>query len=199
VLVDLDLRNPSAHKLVDTHNEFGMSDVLTGRRPLRECLQHLEVQEVEGTGRSSMYFIGTGPPVHNPTELLGSSRTARTLDGLGKQADVVLVDTPPVLPVADALVIGRLSSGAVLVVEASRTAFQAVQQSKDLLIRNQTRLMGIVMNKFPARDAEYNYGYYGYGYEPSPSQHPRNLGSRTDWSNGSSSGDDKAADPTTAH
>ena len=168
VLVDLDLRHPSAHLLFETHNEFGISDVLLGRRPLRDCLQQLEIRYSDSPVGGSMYFIGTGPQVQNPTELLGSGRTARTLDGLAKQADVVLLDTPPVLPVADALVIGRIASGAVLVVEASRTAFQAVQQSKDLLIRNQTRLLGIVMNKFLARDAEYTYGYYGYGYGAAP-------------------------------
>ncbi len=176
VLVDLDLRHPSANRLLQTHNEFGMSDVLLGQRPLRDCLQRLEFRGADGDG--SMYFIGTGPQVQNPAELLGSGRTARTLDGLAKQADIVLVDTPPVLPVADALVIGRIASGALLVVEASRTAFQAVEQSKDLLIRNQTRLLGMVMNKFPARYAEYPYGYYGYGYGPTNGTDPDPIASR---------------------
>ena len=164
VLVDLDLRNPASNRLLRTHNEFGISDVLTGQKTLRDCLQHLEIQDQNGRSSGSIYFLGTGAPVHNPVELLGSSRAARTLDGLAKQSDIVLLDSPPVLPVADALVIGRVASGAILVVEAGRTAFQAVQQSKDLLIRNQTRLLGIVMNKFLARDVKYMQGYYGYGY-----------------------------------
>jgi capsular exopolysaccharide synthesis family protein len=168
VLVDLDLRHPIANRLLQTHNEFGMSDVLLGRKPLRDCLQQLDVLGPDGDNRGSLYFIGTGPPVQSPTELLGSARTARALDGLAQQSDLVLVDTPPVLPIADTLVIGRVAAGAVLVVESSRTAFQAVQQSKDLLIRNQTRLLGVVLNKFQPRDMDYSYGYYGYGYGTEP-------------------------------
>jgi capsular exopolysaccharide synthesis family protein len=164
VLVDLDLRHPTAHQLLQTHNEFGISDVLLGSRPLQDCLQQVEVGDPSGRGARSIYFIGTGPSVQNPTELLGSGRTARTLDGLAKQADLVLVDTPPVLPVADTLVVGRMASGAILVVESSATALQAVQQSKDLLIRNQTRIFGVVMNKFQPRPGDESYGYYGYGY-----------------------------------
>lgn len=163
VAVDLDLRNPSAHRLFQTHNEYGVSDVLLGQRSLQDSLQHLQVRDTAGKTRS-LYFIGTGPAVQNPAELLGSGRTARTLDGLAKQADIVLIDTPPVLPVADALVIGRYASGAILVVESRETAFQLVEQSKDLLIRNQTRLLGVIMNKFEADAAEGPYSYYGYGY-----------------------------------
>lgn len=173
VLVDLDLRHPIANRLLQTHNEFGMSDVLLGRKPLRDCIQQLDVRGPEGDDRGSLYFIGTGPEVQNPTELLGSGRTARALEGLAQQSDLVLVDTPPVLPIADTLVVGRVASGAILVVESSRTAFQAVQQSKDLLIRNQTRLLGVVLNKFQPRDIDYSYGYYGYGYDrPSASGAP---------------------------
>jgi Mrp family chromosome partitioning ATPase len=68
-------------------------------------------------------------------------------------------------------VIGRIASGALLVVESRTTALGAVQQSKDLLIRNQTRLLGVVMNKFQSRDAEFAYGYYGYGYGTAPEAH----------------------------
>jgi len=164
VLVDLDLRHSTAHRLLRTHNEFGVSDVLLGRRTLPESIQRLELRDGRGRGPRSLYFLGTGPAVQNPTELLGSSRTVRLLDGLRQQADLVLLDTPPVLPVADTLVIGRMASGAVLVVETRTTAFGAVEQSKDLLIRNQTRLLGVVMNKFQSRDADSAYGYYGYGY-----------------------------------
>ena len=163
VAVDLDLRNPSAHRMLQTHNEYGMSDVLLGNRSLQDSLQHLQVRDGSDNIRS-LYFIGTGPAVQNPAELLGSGRTARTLDGLAKEADIVLIDTPPVLPVADSLVIGRYASGAILVVESRETAFQLVQQSKDLLIRNQTRLLGVIMNKFEASGADRPYSYYSYGY-----------------------------------
>ena len=165
VLVDLDLRHPNAHRLVGAHNEFGASDVLLGRLPVSEAIQFVELPTASARNRPGLYFLSTGAQVSNPTELLGSGRTARLLEGLAGQADLVLLDTPPVLPVADTLVIGRIASGAILVTEARATALVAVQKAKDLLIRNQTRLLGVALNKFRHHDAGYEYGYgYGYGY-----------------------------------
>jgi capsular exopolysaccharide synthesis family protein len=167
VLVDLDLRHPNSHKLIGAHNEFGVSDVLLGRRTLEESIQYIGLPTPRGQSEWGLYFLATGPPVANPTELLGSGRTGQLLEGLARQADLVLLDTPPVLPVADTLVIGRMAAGAVLVTESRNTAIDAVNKAKDLLTRNQTRLLGVVLNKFQTRDARgtYSYGYgYGYGY-----------------------------------
>lgn len=163
VLVDLDLRHPNAHRLIGAHNEYGVTEVLRGRRPLEDAIQYVELPAPRGHTPPGLYFLGTGAQVADPTELLGSGRTSRLLDGISAQADVVLLDTPPVLPVADTLVVGRIASGAILVTEARVTAIPALQKTKDLLIRNQTRLLGVVLNKFQRRDASYGYGY-GYGY-----------------------------------
>ncbi|HWE67142.1 MAG TPA: CpsD/CapB family tyrosine-protein kinase [Acidimicrobiales bacterium] len=169
VLVDLDLRHPNAHKLIGAHNEFGVSDVLLGRRTLEESIQYIGLPTPRGQSEWGLYFLATGHPVANPTELLGSGRTHQLLEGLARQADLVLLDTPPILPVADTLVIGRMAAGAVLVTESRNTAIDAVNKAKDLLTRNQTRLLGVVLNKFQARDARgtFNYGY-GYGYGATP-------------------------------
>ena len=105
----------------------------------------------------------------NPTELLGSGRTQQLLEGLAKQADLVLLDTPPVLPVADTLVVGRMAAGAVLVTESRTTSIDAVNKAKDLLTRNQTRLLGVVLNKFEQRDSASTFGY-GFGYGENPAQ-----------------------------
>jgi len=172
VVVDLDLRHPDAHRLLGARNDVGVSDVLLDRRPLEECLQYAELPPTDESARpAAMYFLGTGPAVSNPTELLATARTGRLLETLAQQADIVLLDTPPVLPVADTLVIGRLSAGAMLVVEAQRTPAPAAKRAKDALTRNQTRLLGVVLNKFQAKYAGYGYGEaygygdgYGYGY-----------------------------------
>jgi capsular exopolysaccharide synthesis family protein len=163
VLVDLDFRRPTAHRRLNTHNDYGATDVLLGRRELQESIQRLELPPSRESGPKSIYFLGTGPPAANPTELLGSGRTGRLLDSLSREADLVLLDTPPVLPVADTLVVGRMASGALMVVETGNTPYAAVKKAKDLLIRNQTCLLGVVLNKFQARDADLSYGY-GYGY-----------------------------------
>jgi capsular exopolysaccharide synthesis family protein len=165
VLVDLDLRHPNSHKLIGAHNEYGVSDVLLGRRTLEDSIQYIGLPTPRGQREWGLYFLGTGSPVANPTELLGSGRTSQLLEGLARQADLVLLDTPPVLPVADTLVIGRMAAGAVLVTESRNTAIDAVNKAKDLLTRNQTRLLGVVLNKFQERDAGVSFSYgYGYGY-----------------------------------
>jgi receptor protein-tyrosine kinase len=165
VLVDLDLRHPDAHRLVGGHNEFGLSDVLLSRRTLDKSMQYIQLPTPQGQAARGLYFLATGAAVANPTELLSSARALQLLEGLSKQADLVLLDTPPVLPVADALVIGRVAAGAVLVTESRRTSIASVNKAKDLLTRNQTRLLGVVLNKYEQRDARTNYGYgYGYGY-----------------------------------
>jgi capsular exopolysaccharide synthesis family protein len=170
VLVDLDLRHPDVHHWFGLPNDVGVADVLLDRRPLNECLQYVEIFTGDGGPGRPLYVLPTGEKVDNPAELLGAGRTARMLDALAPQADIVLIDTPPVLLVADTLEIGRMVAGALLVVEAKRTPIPAVQQAKDALIRNQTRLLGLVLNKFVARDAAgeaYGYGAgYGYGYGP---------------------------------
>ena len=167
VLVDLDLRHPDAHRILGAHNEFGVSDVLLDRRQVDACLQFIDIGKGAGGAARGLYVLATGRPVAEPAELLGAGRMAKLLDALSRQADIVLIDTPPVLPVADTLIIGRMVSGAVMVVEARRTPIPAVQKAKDALIRNQTRLIGVVVNKMQQRDATYGYGYgYGYGEVP---------------------------------
>ena len=144
---------------------YGVSEVLLGQRTLEEALQYIELPSQESRLQTGLYFLGTGSQVASPAELLGTGRTARLLSSLSAQADLVLIDTPPVLPVADTLVVGRIVSGAILVTAARSSSTIAVSKAKDLLIRNQTRLFGLVLNKFQGRDATYGYGIgYGYGY-----------------------------------
>jgi Mrp family chromosome partitioning ATPase len=105
---------------------------------------------------------------------------------LAAQADVVLIDTPPVLPVADTLVIGRIASGALLVTAARSSSTVAVSKAKDLLIRNQTRLFGVILNKFQERDASFGYGY-GYGYGSSAPRESEDFGAEPPSTNGADS------------
>ena len=165
IVVDVDLRHPDAHRQLGAHNEVGLTDVLLDRRPLDECLQFVEIGRGLSDTPRGLFFLGTGVGVGGPTELLATGRMSRLLNSLASQADIVLLDAPPVLPVADTLVIGRMAAGAVLVVEARRTPIDAVRQAKDALTRNQTRLLGLVVNKLEAPDMMSSFGYgEGYGY-----------------------------------
>jgi capsular exopolysaccharide synthesis family protein len=146
VLVDLDLRRPGAHALLGVPGTPGCAEVLQGSRSLDECLQLLTVPGSTPSAEP-LSFLPAGAPVANPTELLGSEALATLLARLADTADIVLLDTPPVLPVADTLVIGRRASGAVMVVEAHRTPADTVRQAKAALTRNRTRLLGVVLNQ----------------------------------------------------
>jgi len=157
VLVDFDLRHPDLHRHFGCHSEYGVTTFLLDRTPLVDCLQYVDLAQ-RGAPNAGHYLLASGPSVHNPTELLTADRTKRLLHALAEQADVVLVDTPPVLPVADTLEIGRMAAGAILVVEARRTEVGAALRAKDALIQNQTRLLGVVVNKIPMDEVAYGYG-----------------------------------------
>lgn len=165
VLVDLDLRNPAVHLRLGAHDEAGVTDALLDRRPLRDCLQYVEVGTGPLGGPRGMYVLPAGPAVDDPAELLATRRTARMLEALCTESDVCVCDTPPVLPVADTLQIARLVSGVILVVEPGRTATAAARRARDALARSQARLLGVVINKFEARRAPVDEAVaYGYGY-----------------------------------
>jgi capsular exopolysaccharide synthesis family protein len=169
VLVDLDLRHPDAHRWLGVLNERGVSDVVMRRCSLGDSLQFVRIGASTNGSDEGLYFLPAGTMVPNPAELLSEPRTHALLGMLASQADIVLVDAPPVLPVADSLVVGRMVGGAVLVVETRTTPLAAVQQAKDALTRSRTRLLGIVVNKLHARDARTDQGYaHGYGYPHGP-------------------------------
>jgi capsular exopolysaccharide synthesis family protein len=167
VIVDLDLRNPGVHLALGITNHLGASDVLLGRRKLGDCLQYVRLPEREGFDERGLFVLAAGPPVSEPNELLSLLRTERMLTSLADQADVVLIDSPPVLAVADTLTIAAKAGAAVVVVDPRRTNPDSLQRTKDLLDRNQTTVLGMVLNQVHADDASVSAAE-GYGYGPSP-------------------------------
>ena len=174
VAVDLDLRRPDLHTRFGVENGRGVSDVLSGRATVADCLVRVGLAGDDGAGgsngsgpdrgypgRGALFVLPAGPPVSHPAELLGGPRTAQVLEALREHADFVIIDTPPVLPVADALGLGRLVSGALLVVETGRVPLPAVQRAKAELTRNQVRILGMVLNRFDDQDslAPYRFDY----------------------------------------
>jgi len=154
VLLDLDLRQPALHHRLGISNEVGAVDVLASSRPLGEALRF--VAPVAG-GRG-FYVLPAGQAVSNPTELLATPTAAGLLESVAARADVVIVDTPPVLLVADTLVVARRATGALLVVEAGRTPETEVRSACEALERNEVRVLGIALNKLDAREVRLGYG-----------------------------------------
>jgi non-specific protein-tyrosine kinase len=158
VILDCDLRRPRIHEFFGLDKSIGFTSVLLGKVPLTAALQTVPNQ-------SRLSILASGPPPPNPSELLSSVRTVEVLTSLQAEADIVLIDTPPVLPVTDALVVsGRVDATLVVCVAGSTTRKEAAR-AIELLRQVDAPLVGTVLNGVTADDA-YDYGYSYRYYEP---------------------------------
>ncbi len=155
VLVDTDLRRPMIHKLFGFANSAGLSSLfLDDAPPLDSILQP--------TGVPTLRVITSGPLPPNPAEMLDSPLMKKILQELRAQSDMVILDSPPVLAVADACILGARCSGAMLVVDAGRTRSDATKRALATLKQTNTKVFGIVLNKLSTRRASGYYHYYYY-------------------------------------
>jgi non-specific protein-tyrosine kinase len=157
VVVDADLRRPRQHRIFDIHPRGGLA------QSLLEGLANGRLQTVGGTSLAVLP-VGERPP--NPVELLGSQRMQDLLAQLLQQVDMVLIDTPPMLPVADAAVLAPHIDGVLLVVHAGKTRRQALRQAVEGLRQVGANLIGVSLNSVPRRGGGYyyNYAYYDRYY-----------------------------------
>ncbi len=164
VIVDCDMRRPSCHRSTGVENRPGFVQSLTGR--LEGLASILPVPNVE-----NLSVIPCGPIPPNPAEILSSPMAAALLRQLRDHFDYVLVDSPPLLSVADSRILATLTDAVALVVRAYSTPYEAVRRARALLQATGARILGIALNHVDVwRDSYaggyyYRYGYgYGYGY-----------------------------------
>jgi len=171
ILVDTDLRRPALHDMFDLRREPGLTDLLVAER-LR--LNRLLIKtHIDGL---RLLPSGTLPP--NPAELLGSEGMKRLLAQLEEEAEVVILDSPPVLAVADASILASHSPGVLLVVDAGKTRSEACRQGKEALEKAGGRLLGVVLNKVvPRGGGYYYYHYYSSGESEESAQDPEIVAS----------------------
>ena len=159
VLVDTDLRRPVMHKVFGVANNTGLtSALLNGDQVVLDG--HLQGTEVE-----NLSLLTSGPIPPNPSELLGSHRMARLVEKLVGQADLVIFDSPAVLAVTDAAVMGRQVDGVLLVADAGQTREQVLAQAAAELQQTGANLLGVVLNRLDSRRGGYYYYYYYYSEE----------------------------------
>ncbi|EON31179.1 ATPases involved in chromosome partitioning [Gordonia terrae C-6] len=153
VLVDADLRRPAvASRLQAVSPDIGLTDYLRGSAPVGDVLQR------SGVGGFDVLAAGALPP--NPAELLGSRRTGQLLDELCELYDYVLVDSPPVLPVTDAVVVSQWVDGGIIVVRAGGTTRQELVASLAQLHASRVSILGVVLNGVNLKARDNRYGYY---------------------------------------
>jgi len=136
VLLDADLRQPGAHTLFGLPQTPGLADVLAGAATLDDVIVELPDYRLS--------FVPAGLPPERPAELLGSGAMRRTMEALRARFDRVLVDVPPVLPLADVGVITPFTDGTVMVVRAGLTAKPQIQRA--LAAFDADRIVGLVLN-----------------------------------------------------
>lgn len=151
LLVDADLRRPTIAKILGLVPDAGLATVLSGRAALADVLQPV------GPQRLDVLTAGEVPP--NPNELLGSAHMGELLTAAREQYDVVVLDSPPLLPVSDAAVLAARADGALLVVNGSMATRKHVSTSIQSLFMARARLMGVVLNRVKGQsESPYYYG-----------------------------------------
>ncbi len=157
VLVDGDLRRPSAHKLFGLSNGTGLTTALVeDPKALNGYLQD--------SGVENLRVLTAGPIPPNPQELLGSQRMEELLRRLEEEADIVVLDTPPTLVVSDANVLAARASGVLMVVNTGKTRRAAVRQAVEGLRKVGANVLGCVLNMVSTRGARSSYYYSSYYY-----------------------------------
>jgi polysaccharide biosynthesis transport protein len=156
LLVDADLRNPSLHRTLALENSTGLTNVLAGEA------KPFEVTKL--TTLPQLFFMATGPLPPNPAELLSGAKMISLVTLAAEKFDHVVIDGPPVLGLADALVLGHLAEGTILVVSAGDTRRGFAQGAIKRLRSAHTRILGCVLTKLDANSSSYGYhqNYYYY-------------------------------------
>ncbi len=157
LIIDADLRNGSVHKLLNIDSTPGLSDVL---------LKDLDYSvALHSTLIKNLFVIPSGKTPPNPAELLGSKKMRLILEELRSEpVSYILIDTPPVLPFADAGILATNTDGVLLVVQAYRTNARAVQKARELLEHAHSKLLGFVLTQSDFYDSGYYDYYYQYSY-----------------------------------
>lgn len=158
VYVDADLRRPRGHRVMGLAREPGMVDMIFDYAPADP---NGEGYERFATPIDDLYVIPAGATVPNPSEIIGSSKMRGLIERLKSDFDFIVIDTPPVLAVADALSISGLTDLKLLVCSAGETTWTMVESASEAFSFVDEQITGIVLNRFDERAA---YGGYGYGY-----------------------------------
>jgi polysaccharide biosynthesis transport protein len=156
LLIDGDLRNASVHKRLLCSNSVGLSNYLSGAKMPEEVVQT--------TDTHGLILISSGPLPPNPAELLSGPRLASLLALASQSFDIVLIDGPPVMGLADAPLLSTMTQSTLLVVAANETRRSAVKLALRRLQFARANLVGVLLNKFNAKEAGYGYGYGDYEY-----------------------------------
>jgi len=158
LILDLDLRKPRLNKIFQIRNSRGLTSYLTGKCSLEEAAHKTHIDNV--------WLIPSGPIHPNPAALLNSDMMKRLIDGIKEEIDYVLLDTPPVLAVVDALNVSALVESVVMVVQPGKTPKKSFMGAVEQLRNVQANILGVVFNKSDIHTMKYydRYPHYKHYY-----------------------------------
>lgn len=157
LLMDADLRNPSVHRTLNLSSDVGLSSILTRQATVEQAVQVSEYPNLD--------VMPCGPMPPNPGELLGAARLHEVFDAVSARYDLVVIDGPPVMGLADAPILASETGGTLFVVEANRAHRGQAKIALRRLRSNQAVILGVVLTKFSAKAMGYGYDYaYSYAY-----------------------------------
>jgi capsular exopolysaccharide synthesis family protein len=159
LLIDADMRRPGLHRIMGVENEIGLSHLLVGQARVREAVQR--------TAEPNLFVITAGRTPPNPSELLASERMKSFLANLSQGPfEWIVLDTPPVLAVTDAVVLAGAVSAVVFVVGSEMTRRVHAERALGTLRAGKPRSIGVVLNRVDFDRNKYYYSrYYGYNYK----------------------------------
>lgn len=150
LLLDCDLRRPRINKVLETVQMPGITDVLINKSDLSQAVHPIA---------ENLSFLPSGTMPPNPSEMLKSAKMKSLLAELARDYDLILIDTPPVLPVIDAMALGAKVDGVCLVVRSGHTSQDAAMRAKQMLEASHTRIIGVILNGVDSNEFR-SYNHY---------------------------------------
>ena len=154
LLIDADLRRPELHSFLGTPAQPGLSELLS-------CEAKLPFEAAESPKVPDLFLLPVGRHRPNAAEILGSVRMRRLLDGCRERFDFVVIDSPPVLAVTDAVVLSKSADAVLLVLRSAQTGEQSLLRARDLLRRVNAKIAGVLVNRANLHSSDY-YDSYRY-------------------------------------
>lgn len=154
ILIDADMRKGYMHKLLNKTPEPGLSDLLVSTHTLADVIHKSEVE--------NLHFVSRGQIPPNPSELLMHANFETLIDQLSKSYDMVLVDTPPILAVTDAALVGRFAGTSLIVTRFGLNPVKEIQTTLQRFRNNGIEIKGAIFNAVEKKASAYGYGNYGY-------------------------------------
>jgi capsular exopolysaccharide synthesis family protein len=156
LLIDADLRRPSIHKVLELRSDVGLSNVLSGGAKWKDAVQP--------TAEANLFVLPSGPLPPHPSELLAATSMQDLIREGRNEYDHIIIDSPPLLSVTDAVLLAVQADMVALVVRSGQTTMGAIRNARDLLLHVKAPLRGIVLNAVDLQSPDYYYYHSGPKY-----------------------------------